>query len=62
MMHIQRVPIVHTTALEMLVRDGETERMDQMKTAFIDRAQSPDISGILRNLRIIEDDMEHLEV
>ncbi len=52
MMHIQRVPIIHPTPLQMPVRDREPQRMNQMQPAPRHRAKPPHISRILRNLRL----------
>jgi len=61
MMHIQRVPVIHTTSFKMLIRDRESERMDKMQAGLRDRTKPTDITGVLRNFRIEEDDVKHDE-
>jgi hypothetical protein len=45
----------------MLIRDRESERMDKMQAGLRDRTKPTDITGVLRNFRIEEDDVKHDE-
>jgi hypothetical protein len=56
---IEPIPIIHTGTPGLLAINREAERPHQMKPCAGSYAEAGDISGILRNLRLNEDDMEH---
>ena len=56
---IERFPVVHAAALEVAVGDLESERVNEVEARFGDRAEPPDITRVLWNLRLVEDDMKH---
>ena len=54
------MPVVQTCAFHALVVEREAERLDQMQHAAGRRAGAGDIAGILRNLRLDQNDIDHL--
>ena len=57
--HIKRVPVIHTRTPKVSVRDCEAERMNEVQPATGHRAQSSDISCVRRNLGLKEDYVKH---
>jgi hypothetical protein len=59
MVDVERVPVVHPTPLEMLIRNREAKRMNQMQPTLGDRTKAPNVTRILRDFRVKKDDVEH---
>lgn len=51
-------PVIQPGALELFVGDLKTQRFDQVKAATGGHTQSPDVSGIVGNLRVEQNDVE----
>ena len=58
MPEIELLPVVHSGPPEVSIGDGETERMDQVQPKIGKGAESPDVSGVLGNLRTDKDEMK----
>ena len=55
--NIERLPVIHSTALQVAVGDGEAKGTNQVEAAVHKSTQTPDVPGVLRNLWIKEDDV-----
>ena len=53
------MPVVQARPLDLTVRNVEAERPNQMQARTGRRARSCDIAGILRDLRLYKDNIEH---
>lgn len=56
-MQIQRLPIIHPAAFQVAVRDREAKGPDEMKPDIRVGAKTPDVSRVLRDFRVKQDDM-----
>ena len=54
------MPVIQPSALEILVFQAIAQRLNQMQLAARRRTGSGNIAGILRNLRLNQDDMKHV--
>ena len=59
MLQVQRMPIIHTAALQVLVGNRKAQGVNQVQTTPRDRTEATDITGILRDLGIEQDDVKH---
>ena len=59
LVHIKGTPVIHARTAQMPVADLKSKRMDQVETRPGERAETADVAGILWNLRIEQDKMQH---
>jgi hypothetical protein len=57
---VERLPIVHSTPPEMLIRNREAKWMNQMQPTLGDRTKATNVSRILRDFRIKKDNVKHV--
>ena len=53
------MPIIHSTSSQLLVAKFESQRVDQVESAFRKSAEPTNITGVLWDLRLEEDDVNH---
>lgn len=53
------MPVIQTGTFELLVVNGETERLNQMQNCSGDCACTRNVAGILRDLRLDQYNMKH---
>jgi hypothetical protein len=58
--HIGPFAIIQPCPPQLPIIEREAERLDQMQTRPEVGGQTHDVAGIGRNLRLIEDDFEHV--
>lgn len=58
-MDIEIVPVVHSAATDLFIGDVETERVNEVEAALSDRAEAPDVAGILGDLGVKKDQVKH---
>jgi hypothetical protein len=56
---VERIPVVHSTPPEMLIRNREAKWMNQMKPTLGDGTKATDVSRILRDFRVKQNDVQH---
>ena len=56
---IYQIPVIQTGPLDGLFRDVKTQRADQMQVAPGSRTGACDVTAVLRNLRLHQNDIEH---
>ena len=56
---VQKMPVIQTGALELLVINGKTERLDQMQNSSGHRTCARNVAGILVDLRLDHYNMKH---
>src|SRR5512133_2876978 len=56
---LELLPVVQAGPTQVIVAGVETQRMDQVEFRPVVHAEAADASGILRNLGLMQDDMEH---
>ena len=56
---IERLPVVHSRTPQVLIRNFETQGVNQMETAIGKCANSANASGVLGYFRAIENDLYH---
>lgn len=57
--HVQSLPIVHSSPLQVTIRDAKTQRMNQVKPRVRHSAKPAHIAGVLGDFRFKKDDMDH---
>ena len=57
--HVEQVPVIQPRTLELPVIDGEAERLDKVQHGAGDRAGARDVSGVLRDLGLDQNYVEH---
>jgi hypothetical protein len=57
--HLRELVVVQTGAAQFRVVQREAQRLDQVQSAAGIGAEPDDIAGVRRNLRLVEDDLEH---
>ena len=57
---IEQVPVVQTGALHAPVVELKAERFDQMQHTARRRTGARDVAGVLRDLRLDQNDIDHL--
>lgn len=59
MMDIEVVPIVHSATPNLFIGDFKTEGMNQVQAAPGNGTEASDITGVLRDLGIVENEVQH---
>jgi hypothetical protein len=59
LVHIQREPVIHAGPPQVAVRDLEPKGMDQVEPRSRERAHSAHVSGVLGDLGLEQDNMDH---
>lgn len=59
LMHIKCMPVIHARTAEISIRNPKAERMYQMKARTRNRTHPSDVTGVLRDFWIKEDDVKH---
>ena len=57
---VEPFPVIHTGPPDLLLRQTEPQRLDQMQRRSCRRTRPPDISRITRYLRFMQDNMHDL--
>jgi hypothetical protein len=58
---VETLPIVHSGTTNVLLIKGESQRPHKMKPGPGGNAETGDVPGVLRNLRLDQHDMKHGE-
>ena len=58
---VEAVPVIHPAAPDLFVGNVETEGMNEMEARVGNRTEPPDVTGVLWDFRIEEDDVQHGE-
>lgn len=58
-MQVEAVPVVHSAAPDLLIGNVETEWMNEMEASTGNRTQPTDVTGVLRDFGVKEDDVQH---
>ena len=56
---VERLPVVHPTSPKMFIRNREAKWMNQMQAALGDRTKATDVTRILGDFRIKQNDVQH---
>lgn len=57
--NVDKMPVIQSRPFQIFVRNLESERADEMQSASRRRASAHDIAGVLRDLRLYQNDIEH---
>lgn len=53
------IPIIHAGPSQLGILEGEAQWFDQVESTTRNGRQAHAVAGVLRNLRVQEDDVEH---
>lgn len=59
MMDIEVVPIVHPAAADLFIRNLKSEGIDEVESALGDGAKATDVTGVLGDFGIEENEVQH---